>query len=169
LHELRKSGIAVSQQHRVVVRYDGIVVGDNAVDLFVERIGLVELTVAEGSRDSSCAVPELSESRRPASLPAAQLRQALSGVQTHRPGPVRHRRNLRILRDLRFIFLAGRWMRYTDVATLTSALPHPKPYEWFQGRANTRVRVRLGGSRAAPRPRARSPWPYRHCADRLER
>jgi GxxExxY protein len=28
LHELRKAGIAVSQQYRMVVRYDGIVVGD---------------------------------------------------------------------------------------------------------------------------------------------
>jgi GxxExxY protein len=27
LHELRKSGLAVSRQHRMVVRYDGIVVG----------------------------------------------------------------------------------------------------------------------------------------------
>jgi GxxExxY protein len=31
VHELRKSGLAVSQQHPVVVRYDGIVVGEYAV------------------------------------------------------------------------------------------------------------------------------------------
>src|ERR1700739_1463517 len=48
LHELRTAGIAVSQQHRMVVRYDGIVVGDYALDLLVEHIVLVELTVAKG-------------------------------------------------------------------------------------------------------------------------
>jgi GxxExxY protein len=42
-HELRKSGLAVSQQHPMVVRYDGIVVGEYTVDLLVERIVLVEL------------------------------------------------------------------------------------------------------------------------------
>jgi GxxExxY protein len=47
LHELRKAGIAVSQQHPIVVRYDGIVVGHYAVDLLVERIVLVELKVAK--------------------------------------------------------------------------------------------------------------------------
>jgi GxxExxY protein len=47
LQELRKAGIAVSQQHPIVVRYDGIVVGDYAVDLLVERIVLVELKVAK--------------------------------------------------------------------------------------------------------------------------
>src|SRR4029077_9392463 len=67
VHELRKSGLAVSQQHPMVVRYDGIVVGEYAVDLLVEHIVL---------RESSRAVPELSESHRLASLPTAQLRQA---------------------------------------------------------------------------------------------
>jgi GxxExxY protein len=47
LHELRKAGFAVSQQHRMVVRYDGIVVGDYAVDLLVDHIVLVELKVAK--------------------------------------------------------------------------------------------------------------------------
>ena len=47
LHELRKAGIAVSQQHPIVVRYDGIVVGDYSGDLLVERIVLVELKVAK--------------------------------------------------------------------------------------------------------------------------
>jgi GxxExxY protein len=37
----------VSQQHPVVVRYDGIVVGEYAVDLLVEDIVLVELKVAK--------------------------------------------------------------------------------------------------------------------------
>jgi GxxExxY protein len=47
VHELRKSGLAVSQQHPMVVRYDGIVVGEYAVDLLVEHIVLVELKVAK--------------------------------------------------------------------------------------------------------------------------
>jgi len=47
MHELRKSELAVSQQHPMLVRYDGIVVGDYTVDLLVEQIGLVELKVAK--------------------------------------------------------------------------------------------------------------------------
>ena len=47
LHELRKAGLAVSQQHRMIVRYDGIVVGDYTVDLLVEHIVLVELKAAK--------------------------------------------------------------------------------------------------------------------------
>ena len=47
VHELRKSGLAVSQQHPMLVRYDGIVVGDYTVDLLVEPIVLVELKVAK--------------------------------------------------------------------------------------------------------------------------
>ena len=43
----RKSGLAVSQQHPMLVRYDGIVVGDCTVDLLVERIVLVELKAAK--------------------------------------------------------------------------------------------------------------------------
>jgi GxxExxY protein len=46
VHELRKCGLAVSQQHPTVVRYDGIVVGEYAVDLLVEHMALVELKVA---------------------------------------------------------------------------------------------------------------------------
>jgi GxxExxY protein len=44
---LRKSGLAVSQQHPVVVRYYGIVGGEHTVDLLVERVVLVELKVAK--------------------------------------------------------------------------------------------------------------------------
>jgi GxxExxY protein len=47
VHELRKSGLAVSQQHPIVVRYDGIAVGEYTVDLLVERIVLVELKAAK--------------------------------------------------------------------------------------------------------------------------
>jgi len=45
-HELRKGGLAVVQQHGIVVRYDGIVVGEYAVDLLVEGCVIVELKVA---------------------------------------------------------------------------------------------------------------------------
>ena len=51
VHELRKSGLAVSQQHPMVVRYDGVVVGDYAVDLLVEDTVLVELKVARAIDD----------------------------------------------------------------------------------------------------------------------
>ena len=47
VHELRKTGLAVSQQHPMVVRYDGIVVGEYTVDPLVEHIVLVELKVAK--------------------------------------------------------------------------------------------------------------------------
>ena len=47
LHELRKAGLAVSQQHPALVQYDGIVVGQYAVDLLVEHTVLVELKVAK--------------------------------------------------------------------------------------------------------------------------
>ena len=47
VYELRKSGLAVSQQHPMLVRYDRIVVGDYTVDLLVEQIVLVELKVAK--------------------------------------------------------------------------------------------------------------------------
>jgi GxxExxY protein len=51
LHELRDAGIALSQQHRMVVRYDGVVVGEYTADLLVERIVLVELKVAKAIDD----------------------------------------------------------------------------------------------------------------------
>ena len=51
MHELRKSELAVSQQHPMLVRYDGIVVGDYTVDLLVEQIILVELKVAKAIDD----------------------------------------------------------------------------------------------------------------------
>ena len=42
-HELRKSGLTVSQQQGIIVTYDGIVVGEYAVDLLVEGTVIVEL------------------------------------------------------------------------------------------------------------------------------
>lgn len=43
VHELRKAGLAVAQQQGVTVIYDGIVVGEYAVDLLVEGRIIVEL------------------------------------------------------------------------------------------------------------------------------
>ena len=50
-HELRKAGLAVSQQHPTLVQYDGIVVGQYTIDLLVEHTVLVELKVAEAIDD----------------------------------------------------------------------------------------------------------------------
>jgi GxxExxY protein len=47
LHELRKAGLTVSQQHPTLVHYEGVVVGKYAVDLLVEHTVLVELKVAK--------------------------------------------------------------------------------------------------------------------------
>ena len=61
-HELRKAGLAVLQQYGMVVRYDGIVVGEYAVDLLVEGAVLVELKAVESTRRySPRAVHELSK------------------------------------------------------------------------------------------------------------
>ncbi len=43
VHELRKAGLVVAQQQGVTVVYDGIVVGEYAVDLLVEDRIIVEL------------------------------------------------------------------------------------------------------------------------------
>jgi GxxExxY protein len=42
-HELRKAGLAVAQQHPIIVRYDGVIVGEYVADLLVELRVLVEL------------------------------------------------------------------------------------------------------------------------------
>ena len=42
-HELRKAGLAVLQQRGVTVMYDGVIVGDYAVDLLVQEAVIVEL------------------------------------------------------------------------------------------------------------------------------
>jgi GxxExxY protein len=43
VHDLRKAGLVVEQQHRVSVHYDGVVVGADAADMLVENAVLVEL------------------------------------------------------------------------------------------------------------------------------
>jgi GxxExxY protein len=46
-HELKKAGVAVEQQRRVMILYDGTVVGDYVADLLVEEVVLVELKAAK--------------------------------------------------------------------------------------------------------------------------
>jgi GxxExxY protein len=51
IHELRKSGLSVSPQHRMVVLYDGVEVGSYTADLLVEDSVLVELKAARALDD----------------------------------------------------------------------------------------------------------------------
>ena len=48
VHEIRKAGLKVKQQFAMVVRYDGIVVGDFAADLLVDDQVLIELKAIDG-------------------------------------------------------------------------------------------------------------------------
>jgi GxxExxY protein len=47
-HELRKAGLCVCQKQSVVVRYDGMIVGDYTADLLVEDTVLIELQAVKG-------------------------------------------------------------------------------------------------------------------------
>ena len=46
-HELRKAGLSAEQQKPIVVRYDGVVVGEYVADLLVEGVVLIELKVCK--------------------------------------------------------------------------------------------------------------------------
>lgn len=48
VHELRKEGLAVSQQQPIAVVYDGVRVGDYFADLVVNDLVVVEVKVARG-------------------------------------------------------------------------------------------------------------------------
>jgi GxxExxY protein len=50
-HELRKAGPVVAQQRGIIVRYDGVIVGEYAVDLLVEDAVLVELKAIKALDD----------------------------------------------------------------------------------------------------------------------
>lgn len=56
VHELKKAGLAVRQQVRLDVWYDGVAVGDYVADLLVEDVVLVELKVAKAIEDAHIAV-----------------------------------------------------------------------------------------------------------------
>ena len=43
VHELRKQGLSVDQQHPISVQYDGVAVGEYVADIIVEHKVLVEL------------------------------------------------------------------------------------------------------------------------------
>ena len=43
VHELRKQGLSVDQQHPISVQYDGVAVGEYVADIIVEQKVLVEL------------------------------------------------------------------------------------------------------------------------------
>jgi GxxExxY protein len=50
-HELRKAGLSVTQQHPIVVRYDGMIVGEYVADILVEREIIIELKHSRGIDD----------------------------------------------------------------------------------------------------------------------
>lgn len=50
-HEVRKAGLDVRQQHGIQVYYDGVVVGEYAVDLLIEGCVLVELKAVKALDD----------------------------------------------------------------------------------------------------------------------
>jgi GxxExxY protein len=54
-HELGKCGLAVVQQHGIEVHYDGILVGQYAVDLLVEKTVMVELKAIKALDDAHAA------------------------------------------------------------------------------------------------------------------
>ena len=51
VHELRKAGLGVSQQHPIKVHYDSVVVGDYVADLLVEETVLVEIKAVKAFDD----------------------------------------------------------------------------------------------------------------------
>jgi len=50
-HELRKAGLEVAQQRGVTVSYDGIIIGDYAVDLLVQESVIIELKATKAVAD----------------------------------------------------------------------------------------------------------------------
>ncbi len=50
-HELRKAGLVVVQQHRIVVLYDRVTVGDYVADLLVNEQILIELKACKDLDD----------------------------------------------------------------------------------------------------------------------
>lgn len=54
-HELRRGWLVVAQQHGIVVRYDGVVVGECAVDLLEEGRVTAELKVARAGDEVHAA------------------------------------------------------------------------------------------------------------------
>jgi GxxExxY protein len=88
VHELRKRGLAVAQQHGITVTYDGVVVGEYFVDLMVEDKLLVELKTAKALDDSHRAqcVNYLKAARLPLCLllnfanPRLEIKRVANGI-----------------------------------------------------------------------------------------
>ncbi|MFC1604630.1 GxxExxY protein [Planctomycetota bacterium] len=51
VHELRKAGLQVQQQHGIAVYYDGVAVGEYTADLLVEGVLLLELKAVKNLDD----------------------------------------------------------------------------------------------------------------------
>lgn len=51
VHELRKVGLEVQQQHGITVYYDGVAVGEYTADLLVEEVLLLELKAVKDLDD----------------------------------------------------------------------------------------------------------------------
>jgi GxxExxY protein len=56
LHELRKAGFNVQQQHALPVYYDGVIVGDFCSDLIVEGKVLIELKAIRAFAEEHTAI-----------------------------------------------------------------------------------------------------------------
>jgi len=55
VHELKKLGLNVKQQERIIVNYDGIVVGEFMVDIIVDHSILVEVKAVSKLTDTHVA------------------------------------------------------------------------------------------------------------------
>jgi GxxExxY protein len=56
VHELRKNGLSVIQQHPTPVHYDNVIVGDYIADLLVEGKILIELKTVRAFTDEHSAI-----------------------------------------------------------------------------------------------------------------
>ena len=118
-HELRKAGLAVVQQRGIVVRYDGVVVGEYAVDLLVgEGDGGIE--GGSGADRGACsAMHQLPQGDRFAGLPAVQFRQAASG------NPAIQARNLK-RHDASVCICVHLWFKFLSLRCLARVPGQPE-------------------------------------------
>jgi GxxExxY protein len=82
-HELRKCGLGVVQQRRIVVLYDDMMVGEFTADLLIEDQVILELKVVPALSDVH--IPQLPARHRQAPVPANQLRPPQSRNPPHHP------------------------------------------------------------------------------------
>ncbi|HVY17839.1 MAG TPA: GxxExxY protein, partial [Rhodopila sp.] len=97
VHALRKAGITVAQQHRMVVRYKdvvvgGVVIGDYTVDMLVETIVPVALKVTKVPDDihrAQCLNDLRATIENHGPAPATRFRQASPRDPANGPGPLK--------------------------------------------------------------------------------